>query len=383
MLIKLTDEVYSIGLMSGTSLDGVDVCLAKHHNNQHTLIGFRSYPYSNELKEKILNASKLDTSNVRLICSLNKELGITYATAIQKFLKDTNTDINKISFIANHGQTIWHNPESIDGTFPSTLQIGDASYISYVFNKMVVYDFRSLDISAGGCGAPLVPVVDYLLFNKYAPVILLNIGGISNITYIPDNKNLDDVVAFDTGPGNMLVDSLMMRLYNQAYDEDGNVAESGIVSQELLNILMNDPYYDEAYPKSTGREKYNNQYVDYILDVSSKLNLKNEDIIRTVTALTPMVIKYQIKKFFKEFYGVVIAAGGGCNNKVMMKDLESDDYTLQKIDDYEISSDGKEAFAFSILGYLRLTNQTSNLKKVTGSKDDLSLGSIILPPVIK
>ena len=182
MLINLEDKVYSIGLMSGTSLDGIDVCLASHQNNHHELIQFRSYAYNDEVKQKILTASKLDSSNVQLICSLNKELGIAYVDAINQFLKDTNTNIDDIAFIANHGQTIWHNPESINGTFPSTLQIGDASYISYKLNKTVVFDFRSLDISAGGCGAPLVPVIDYLLFKDKAPALLLNIGGISNIT---------------------------------------------------------------------------------------------------------------------------------------------------------------------------------------------------------
>lgn len=383
MLINLEDKVYSIGLMSGTSLDGIDVCLASHQNNKHELIAFRSYPYSDALKQKILKASKLDSSNVLLICSLNKELAIAYVDAISKFLKDTNTNICDIAFIANHGQTIWHNPESINGTYPSTLQIGDASYISYKFNKTVVYDFRSLDISAGGCGAPLVPVIDYLLFKANAPAILLNIGGISNITYIPKNQKQESVIAFDTGPGNMLIDGLMMKLYNLPYDEDGKVALKGKISKELLDILMQDDYYDDPYPKSTGREKYNEEYISNILKLSKELKLNNEDIIRTVTALTASCIKYQIKKFFKDFNGILIPAGGGCNNPVIMKDLESNDYTIQKIDNYNISADAKEAYAFSILGYLRLTNQASNLRSVTGSIDNLSLGSIILPPVIK
>ena len=383
MLINLQDKVYSIGLMSGTSLDGIDVCLASHENNHHELIAFRSYPYSESLKHKILKASKLDSSNVQLICSLNKELGIAYVDAILKFIEDTNTNIDDIAFIANHGQTIWHNPDMIDGTYPSTLQIGDASYISYKLNKTVVFDFRRLVISAGGCGAPLVPVIDYLLFKDNAPAILLNIGGISNITYIPKSKKQEDVVAFDTGPGNMLIDGLMMKLYDLPYDEDGLIASSGKISKELLDTLMKDEYYDMPFPKSTGREKYNQEYVDYILKLSNELKLSKEDIIRTVTALTSSVIKYQIKKFFKEFDGVLIPAGGGCNNPVIMKDLESTDYSLQKIDDYNISADAKEAYAFSILGYLRLTNQASNLRSVTGSIDNLSLGSIILPPVIK
>ena len=383
MLINLKDKVKSIGLMSGTSLDGIDVCLAGHENNKHELIAFRSYPYSESLKQKILKQSRNETSSVQQICSLNKELGMAYVDAINKFLNETNTSIDEVSFISNHGQTIWHNPDSIDGTFPSTLQLGDASYISYKFNKTVVYDFRSLDVSAGGSGAPLVPVIDYLLFKEKAPAILLNIGGISNITYIPKSQKIGEVVAFDTGPGNMLIDGLMKRLYNKPYDEDGKIGLNGNVSNELLKILLNDEYYNIPYPKSTGREKYSEEYLDMILEKSKVLDLKNEDIIKTVTVLTAEVIKNQINKFFKEFDGELIAAGGGCNNPVIMEYLKSDKYTLKKIDDYNISADAKEAFAFAILGYLRLTNQPSNLRKVTGSMSELSLGSIILPPVIK
>ena len=181
----------------------------------------------------------------------------------------------------------------------------------------------------------------------------------------------------------MLIDGLMKRLYNKPYDEDGKIGLNGNVSNELLKILLNDEYYNIPYPKSTGREKYSEEYLDMILEKSKVLDLKNEDIIKTVTVLTAEVIKNQINKFFKEFDGELIAAGGGCNNPVIMEYLKSDKYTLKKIDDYNISADAKEAFAFAILGYLRLTNQPSNLRKVTGSMSELSLGSIILPPVIK
>ena len=142
MLINLKDKVKSIGLMSGTSLDGIDVCLAGHENNKHELIAFRSYPYSESLKQKILKQSRNETSSVQQICSLNKELGMAYVDAINKFLNETNTSIDEVSFISNHGQTIWHNPDSIDGTFPSTLQLGDASYISYKFN--ILHNFSLL-----------------------------------------------------------------------------------------------------------------------------------------------------------------------------------------------------------------------------------------------
>ena len=179
-------RIYSIGLMSGTSLDGIDVALIEHYKNNHKLVDFRSYEYSKELKERIMRVSKIETSNIQLICSVNKELGIAYTKAIEQFLIDTNRSIDDIYFISNHGQTVWHNPIESNDFKSSTLQLGDASTIAYYFNKIVVYDFRSLDVSAGGIGAPLVPIVNYLLFKDKAPVIFLNIGGISNITYIKD-----------------------------------------------------------------------------------------------------------------------------------------------------------------------------------------------------
>ena len=380
-MFKIDDKkILSIGIMSGTSLDGVDVALVEHFNNQHTLLKFKSYPYPQELKERILKASRIESSNIRLICSVHKELGIAYKDAVLQFLIDTNTNIDDIYFISNHGQTVWHNPIEEDGYQSSTLQLGDASVLAYHFNKIVVYDFRSLDISAGGIGAPLVPIVNYLLFKEKAPVIFLNIGGISNITYIPASKDIKDVVAFDTGPGNMLIDGLMNELYNLPYDEGGKTAFSGMVSLELLNHLLDDDYYQLDYPKSTGREKYSKEFIDKILSYSKKLNLNNEDIISTVTYLTGYVTKMQIKKYFKDFKGTLLVSGGGAFNKFILESLKDDSYTVKTCEEENINSEGLEAYSFSILGYLRLTNQPSNLIKVTGAKDPVSLGSIILPP---
>lgn len=380
-MFEIVDKkILSIGIMSGTSLDGIDVALVEHFNNQHTLLKFKSYPYSKELKERILKASRIESSNIRLICSLHKELGLAYKDAVLQFLIDTNTNIDDIYFISNHGQTVWHNPIEEDGFKSSTLQLGDASVLAYHFNKIVVYDFRSLDISAGGIGAPLVPVVNYLLFKEMAPVIFLNIGGISNITYISASKDIKDVVAFDTGPGNMVIDGLMNELYNLPYDDDGKCAFKGQVSSKLLEYLLDDEYYDLDYPKSTGREKYSKEYISKILSFSKKFDLKNEDIIATVTYLTAYVTKMQIKKYFKDFSGTLLVSGGGAFNKYILESLKDDMYIVKTCEEENINSEGLEAYSFSILGYLRLTNQASNLVKVTGAKESVSLGSIILPP---
>ncbi len=372
-------KILSIGLMSGTSLDGIDVALVEHYNNLHTLLKFKSYPYSKEMKKRIMDVSNLDTSNIRLVCSVNKELGILYKDAVEKFLEETKTNIDDITFISNHGQTVWHNPIE-DGIYKSsTLQLGDASVLAYHFNKIVVYDFRSMDISAGGIGAPLVPIVNYMLFKNKSPMMFLNIGGISNITYIKD-QNIDNVVAFDTGPGNMLIDGLMKHYYDLPFDEDGNVASRGMVSLKLLTFLLDDDYYDLPYPKSTGREKYSKDFIKKILNKQIELNLSNEDVISTVTYFTAYVTKYHIKKYFSDFKGTLLVSGGGSKNKFILNSLKDENYQVKTSDDIKINSDALEAYSFSILGYLRLTNQPSNLIKVTGAKESVSLGSIILPP---
>ena len=375
----LKKKVYSIGLMSGTSLDGIDVALVENYKNKHKLIDFKSYEYSLSLKERIMEVSKLETSNIQLVCSINKELGLAYTKAIEQFLIDTNRSIDDIYFISNHGQTVWHNPVETNEFKSSTLQLGDASTIAYHFNKIVVYDFRSLDISAGGIGAPLVPIVNYLLFKDKAPVIFLNIGGISNITYIQD-QNIENVIAFDTGPGNMVIDGLMKELYNLPYDDEGKIASSGKVSKELLDYLLTDEYYNLSYPKSTGREKYSQEYISNLLNKAKELNLSKEDIITTTTYLTGYVTKYQIKKLFKEFKGTLIVSGGGAKNKFIIETLKDPQYIVKESIEENINSDGLEAYSFSVLGYLRLTNQISNLKNVTGANTSVSLGSIILPP---
>ena len=372
-------RIYSIGLMSGTSLDGIDVALIEHYKNNHKLVDFRSYEYSKELKERIMRVSKIETSNIQLICSVNKELGIAYTKAIEQFLIDTNRSIDDIYFISNHGQTVWHNPIESNDFKSSTLQLGDASTIAYYFNKIVVYDFRSLDVSAGGIGAPLVPIVNYLLFKDKAPVIFLNIGGISNITYIKD-EYIENVIAFDTGPGNMVIDGLMKELYNKPFDESGKTALKGTVSNELLEYLLQDDYYDLNYPKSTGREKYSKDYIYDLLNKAKKLNLKSEDIISTATYLTAYVTKYQIKKLFKDFNGTIIVSGGGSKNKFIIESLKDEQYKVIVSEEENINSDALEAYSFGVLGYLRLTNQISNLKNVTGASISVSLGSIILPP---
>ncbi len=400
MILEQLDQktIYAIGLMSGTSLDGIDVALVKITRNKfihefeysYSLAAFTTYPYTKELKNRILKNSKVKTSNVQELCSLHKELGIEYVNAVNALMEVSKVPMEQVVFIANHGQTVWHNPNEMDGYFSSTMQIGDSSELAYQFNKTVVYDFRSLDMSAGGEGAPLIPMSEYMmLHDNDISKVLVNIGGIGNITYLKADAKLTDVIAFDTGPGNMLIDGVMRVLYHKPYDESGEVASKGKTNESLLAFLMKDKYIEAPYPKSTGREKYSDEYIDQIIKQANLLGMKPEDIVNTVTAFTATSIVMQVNKYFKEFNAknnVMIISGGGSHNKTLIKMFKKAlkvtkvDYSVVTADEYGYSSDAKEAVGFVVLGHLRLLGRVSNVKSVTGAKRSVSLGSIILPP---
>ena len=254
----------AIGLMSGTSLDGVDASLVEitcvGTKTEYLEKSFVFVPYTEKLKAKILEVSRLNTSNVQKICSLNFELGYIYKEAVDELLKTSKIDISNITFIAMHGQTIWHNPDKRDGYYSSTLQIGEPSVVAYAFNKLVISNFRTMDMAAGGSGAPLVPFVNYILHKSDTQSIALqNIGGISNVTYIRKGATIDDVIAFDTGPGNMLIDQAMRKLYNKEYDENGKPARLDAVvlstqhdpevSQEQIHEDIKEYVFDTVLPQ--------------------------------------------------------------------------------------------------------------------------------------
>ncbi len=369
----------AIGLMSGTSLDGVDASLVEIINDGKKTKYQEKYfifvPYQETLKNKILEASSLVTSNVQKICSLNFELGYIYKDVVEKLLKASNTKLKDITFIAMHGQTIWHNPDNKDGYFSSTLQIGEPSVLAYAFNKLVISNFRTMDMASGGSGAPLVPFVNYILnkSSKYN-IALQNIGGIGNVTYIKKNASIDDVIAFDTGPGNMLIDQAMHMLYHKEYDENGSVALSGKVNEKVLLTLMQDEYLERLLPKSTGREKYNEQFLQTILDKMK--NAPYEDIITTISAYTVDTIVYAYHKFCPDVDKIILS-GGGAKNKYIIKRLKEKMNVKIEISE---KSDSYEAFCFAILGYYTYILEPSNMKCVTGSKENVILGNFTYPP---
>ena len=328
MLSKLRKKriLYGVGLMSGTSLDGIDVALVKIINKKQPIfemVEFLSIPYTKELKEKILRNSKNETSCVQEICSLNVEISKEYVKAINMLIDKINFNIDKIDFIASHGQTIWHNPNNMSGYASSTLQIGDASTLASAFNKLVIYDFRTLDMAYGGSGAPLIPISEYYIYRTNYDRVLLNIGGISNITYMKKNASIHDIYAFDTGPGNMLIDMACMKLFNRSYDKDGLIASKGKISEELLTHLMEDDYFKMLPPKSTGREKYSEPFIEDVFRKAKTFGLSNEDIVSTLSAFTAKSIINQVETFVSSFSnGELIVSGGGANNPYLLSLLK-------------------------------------------------------------
>ena len=255
------------GLMSGTSLDGVDVALVRFEkiNNkiQYELIGFITIPYSEDLKKDILEIINNQIS-IAKVSELNTRLSNEYSSAIKQLCNNLNINLNTIDLIGMHGQTVWHNPNHAE--YPSTLQLGSAPKLAIDLNIPVVSDFRSADIALGGQGAPLVPVFDRdFLSVDNQDVIALNIGGIANITFLPTDKSTD-IIAFDTGPGNVLIDTFCKKLFNINYDDNGSIAREGNLIESLFNEMKKEEYIIKLPPKSTGRELFNEEYILNLLD---------------------------------------------------------------------------------------------------------------------
>ncbi len=371
----------AIGLMSGTSLDGVDACLVEIKKSKFKLLDFITYPYTDSLKKKIMRNLSNETAKLAEISSLNFELAYEFVKAIDALLKKSGYIYKDISFVASHGQTIWHDPDGIkcEDAYPNTLQIGSASVINQLTGIMVVSNFRCKDIAAGGQGAPLVPFSEYYLYKKKNQnLVFQNIGGISNLTYIKKNASMDDVISFDNGVGNIMIDYFTNKYFNIPYDKDGAIALDGKIIDEVLDYLKKDEYIYLPYPKSTGREKYSKEFME---EMAKNLNFEQYDkknIITTITEFTAFSIAYSYLHFIKDI-DLAIISGGGSHNKYLMKRIaEISKVKIISGDDYGINSDAKEALAFTVLGYMTLNKKPSNIKSATGAKENVILGDITI-----
>jgi anhydro-N-acetylmuramic acid kinase len=372
------------GVMSGTSLDGIDISLVDfyYQNKKLQMDNKLNYfePYSEEVKiffKNIINK----TSNIEEITDANYLVSKLYALAINKMFKLYNISADDIDLIGMHGQTLWHSPKvrkcaGVD--ISSTFQAGSVSALMAQTGINVIGDFRAADIAMFGQGAPLVPIFDYeFLKNDVKDVIALNIGGIANITYIPKHSQLENIVAFDTGPGNVLIDLAVNEYFDLDYDSDGFIARSGSIIPELLEELKKTSYIYKRPPKSTGRELFNQEFISYHIEKFGKQIFESKDIIRTLTEFTAFAIAENIK-MFANLHSQVIISGGGAKNKFLIERIHENlnNTEIIKSDGLGISSDFKESIAFAYLAYRSLSGLISNPINITGAKKELILGTL-------
>ena len=376
----MNKDILCIGLMSGTSLDGCDAALVEITVDEKFILkDFITLPYTVEFRNKIKRNLSDDTAKLSEVCSLNFELGYIFKDAIDLLLKKNKLEYSDIEFVASHGQTIWHAPKAINGNVASTLQIGEGQVISVLTGIKVISDFRVADVIAGGEGAPLVPMFEYMYFkDKEKNVVLQNIGGIGNLTYLKKGCSLDDVVAFDTGPGNVIIDYFVNKYFNKQYDENGDIANSGDIIYPVLKDLLDDEFLKRMPPKSTGREQYSSEFLEHFANVHQFDKYDKKDIITTVSEFTALSIVYNYKEFIKEFDKVIVSGGGAHNSYIMRRLKEELGDIVYRCDEIGLNSDAKEAFAFAILGYLSITNRFGNVRKATGAKSNVVLGEITL-----
>ncbi len=382
--------MYIAGVMSGTSLDGIDVALVRIEGSgvesKVKPIHFTTVPFCNDMKNEIQQALSIENSNVQLICSLNFKLGLCFAGAVKEVCKEAKFPLGQLDVIASHGQTIYHQPKQ-DGTMiPSTLQIGEPAVIAYETKTTVISNFRTMDMAAGGQGAPLVPYSEIILYRHQTKNRLLqNIGGISNVTVIPSQLSEKSVIAFDTGPGNMVMDEVCQRLFQLPYDQNGKIAKQGVVVEEILTYCMSHPFLKMNPPKSTGREQFGEKFVSELLKRFEKHS--KENILTTVTMFTANSIVYHYKEFILPYYEIdeVILGGGGSYNNTLVEmirhGLKEEKCTLFLQEDIGYSSEAKEAIAFAILANETYHRNPSNVPSATGATQSVVLGNITFPPI--
>jgi anhydro-N-acetylmuramic acid kinase len=374
--------------MSGTSADGIDAVLLRVNGSgtrtSYRQLAFISCPYPRNVREMILRNSSANSSSVEEISRLNFLLGEFFADAAARVARCAGCRLSDIDLIGSHGQTIHHLPNIwrfAGKRIRATLQVGDPAVIAKRTRVMTIGDFRVGDIALGGQGAPLVPYVDYLLFqSKTRNRGLLNIGGIANITVLPKNCGVDDIRAFDTGPGNMVIDALTRRFYQQPYDKSGKFAMRGKVLRSFLRRLGEHPFVRREPPKSTGREEFGERFVSRVL--RQGVSLMKPDLLATVTEFTAYSVYQNYKRFVEKETRLdeLVVSGGGAHNRAIIAGLRRyfAPAPVRTIEDYGISSDAKEAICFALLANETIAGNPGNVPNVTGASKPTILGKICL-----
>ena len=378
----MADDFY-IGLMSGTSLDGIDAALVRFKNDQATVIETLCLPLVDNLKKEIKSLINPGDNEINRLMALDVQLAQAFSEATKALItkanvkKENNLKLTKETIVAigSHGQTIRHFPTA---NHPATLQIADPNVIAEVTGITTVADFRRRDIAAGGQGAPLVPAFHEQLFcHTKKNRVILNLGGIANITILPADKNIP-ATGFDTGPANTLLNHWIQQQQNKNYDDAGKWAASGQANESFIKELLNDDYFKLTPPKSTGTEYFNAAWLTNKLSEFSKLS--NEDIQASLTALTAITVSDAINKYATKIASVdeVIVCGGGVHNECLLQKLSEGlpDIEINSSAEYGLDPDYIEATAFAWLAKQTMEHKVGNLPNVTGAKRAVVLGGV-------
>ncbi len=374
-----------IGLMSGTSADGVTAALTEITGTRATatvrLLAHGTYPYPGEVSRRLFNLFTPGASTVKDVCEMNFVVGECFADAALRLLDEHGLGVSKVDAVGSHGQTVWHQPKAepvVGVCAASTLQIGEPAVISSRTGLPVVADFRKADVAAGGQGAPLTPYMDYVLHRHPARSrVLQNIGGIANFTYIPASAAPEDVLAFDTGPGNMIIDAVAKHYTGGSHDVDGSLARRGVVHRRLLSELLSHPYYSLGPPKTTGREVFGEHYAAEVVRRGESLGLSPGDLAATVTALTVETIAGSYELLLPGSVDEVYVSGGGARNPAIMEGLRARlSVPVRDYSELGFPGEAKESVLVALLANEHLMGTPCNLPSATGARERVVLGSL-------
>lgn len=376
-----------VGVMTGTSLDGIDVAISQFSQGEtkhtFTLLGTYSEEYSDTLRNSIINLIEKKRP-IAETAELHTKLSHIYHKAIIAACDSLSIPLHTVDAIGIHGQTVWHSPPTTgkSSKTAATLQLGSGTTLAQLIGIPVVADFRSADIASGGQGAPLVPIFDNeFLRTNDTTIGVLNIGGISNITLLPPLDSENPILAFDTGPGNMLIDAASRLFFGKKYDDNGLISQAGMTIPGVLRLCMEHPFIQALPPKSTGREMFGKQYLEKVLGSIRLPSTPGEDIVRTFTEFTAASIARNIR-LFGASTSKIIASGGGIHNTTLMNLLGEylpDIKITTTESEYGVPADFKEALCFAYLAYRAIGGLPGNIPSVTGAKHNCILGCLSFP----
>lgn len=387
--ISKKKERLIIGTMSGTSTDGIDVALIKIKGSrlktELKVVAFDSFPFPEKVRKEIFQIYPPNQVNVEEIARISNLISEIQAESIIKLVSKSGCRLDEIDLISMYGLTLYHEPPDRRKKLISKhLEIGEPAIVMERTGITTLSDLRMQDIAVGGEGCPLVPYADWILYcDKNIGRAVQNIGGIGNVTGIPPSAKLDDLIAFDTGPGNMIVDGLVKFFSNgrEKFDRNGRLAAQGTVNQKLLDLLMGNAFIKKVPPKSTGRELFGEQYCKWLLEQANEMRIAKNDLLATATAFTAESIAYSYRRFLFPHFDIdqIILGGGGAKNSTLVNMIRERLAPIKVFvsEDFGLKSEAKEAVSWAILGNEVIQGKTCNVPSATGANRGVLLGKLL------